>query len=287
MNVKIVADSASDLSKEYYNEYNIEMIPLNVQLDEKQYADVKEIDPKTIYDAMRNGKTPKTSQPAPEAFKAVFTECAEKNIPLVYVSFSSELSGTHQSAKIMEEIVKTDYPDAPLHIIDSKCASTGYGLVILHIAKLAKNGASVDEIIEAANYQAEHMEHIFTVDDLEYLYRGGRVSKTSAFVGGLLKIKPILNVKDGKLVPIEKLRGSKKVLSRMIELMDERGTDFKNQTIGINHGDDLERAEALATMIVDKYDVDRNNIVIEMVGAVIGAHVGPGTLAIYFLNKPN
>lgn len=286
MNVKIVADSACDLSKEHYNEYDIEMIPLNVHLDDKAYADVKEINPKTIYDAMRAGKAPKTSQPVPEAFKSIFTEYAEKNEPLVYVSFSSELSGTYQSAKIMEEIVKADYPNAPIHIIDTKCASIGYGLVVLYIAKLAKNGASVDEIVEAANYQAEHMEHIFTVDDLEYLYRGGRVSKTSAFIGGLLNIKPILNVEDGKLIPLEKLRGSKKVLKRMLELMDERGNDFKNQVIGISHGDDLERAEALSELIQEKYGVDKNNIVIEMVGAVIGAHSGPGTLALFFSDKP-
>ncbi|WP_405103246.1 DegV family protein [Oceanobacillus sp. FSL H7-0719] len=286
MNVKIVADSACDLSKEHYNEYDIEMIPLNVHLDDKAYADVKEINPKSIYDAMRAGKAPKTSQPVPEAFKSIFTEYAEKNEPLVYVSFSSELSGTYQSAKIMEEIVKQDYPDAPIHIIDTKCASIGYGLVVLYVAKLAKNGASVKEIVEAANYQAEHMEHIFTVDDLEYLYRGGRVSKTSAFIGGLLNIKPILNVEDGKLVPIEKLRGSKKVLKRMLELMDERGSDFKNQIIGISHGDDLERAEALSELIQEKYGVEKNNIVIELVGSVIGAHSGPGTLALFFSDKP-
>lgn len=286
MNVKIVADSACDLSKEHYNEYDIEMIPLNVHLDDKAFADGKEIDPKTIYDAMRDGKSPKTSQPVPEAFKSIFTEYAEKNEPLVYVSFSSELSGTYQSAKIMEEIVKADYPDAPIHIIDTKCASIGYGLVVLYVAKLAKNGATVDEIIQAAHYQAEHMEHIFTVDDLEYLYRGGRVSKTSAFIGGLLNIKPILNVEDGKLVPIEKLRGSKKVLKRMMELMDQRGADFKNQVIGISHGDDLERAEALSEMIQEKYGVSKNDIVIEMVGAVVGAHAGPGTLALFFSNKP-
>ncbi|MCF3942056.1 DegV family protein [Oceanobacillus alkalisoli] len=287
MNVKIIADSACDLSKDYYIEYGIEMVPLNVHLDNKDYADVKEIDPKTIYDKMRNGKAPKTSQPAPEAFKKVFTASAEKNEPLVYVSFSSELSGTYQSAKIMEDQIKTEYPDAPIHVIDSKCASLGYGLVVLHIAKMAKDGAAFAEIIEAAEHQANHMEHIFTVDDLEYLYRGGRVSKTSAFVGSLLKIKPILNVEDGKLIPLEKLRGSKKVLGRMIELMEERGKDFRNQTIGISHGDDLERAEQLASLIQEKFDVPKENIVIEMVGAVIGAHSGPGTLALFFSNQPN
>lgn len=286
MTVKILADSASDLSVAHYNEYDIAMIPLNIHLDDKQYEDTIGIQPKAIYDAMRNGKTPKTSQPVPEAFKDLFTESAKKNEALVYLAFSSELSGTYQSAKMMEELVKTDYPDAPIYIIDSKCASIGYGLVVLHIAKLAKSGASVEEIVKQAKHQAKHMEHIFTVDDLEYLYRGGRVSKTSAFVGGLLRIKPILHVDEGKLVPIEKLRGSKKVLGRMIELMEERGRDLENQVIGISHGDDIERAEALSKLIQEKFGVQQNNIVIEMVGAVIGAHAGPGTLSVFFSNQP-
>lgn len=287
MTVKIVADSACDLSIEHYNEYNIEMIPLNVHLDEKTYADGLDIEPITLYNAMREGKAPKTSQPSPESFQAIFTEYAKKNEPLVYISFSSELSGTYQSAKIMEEIVKQEYPNAPIHIIDSKCASIGYGLVVLHIAKMAKNGATVEDIIQAAKFQAEHMEHIFTVDNLEYLHRGGRISKTSAFVGGLLHIKPIIHLEEGKLVPLEKLRGSKKVLNRMIELMEKRGTDFQNQMIGISHGDDLERANLLASMIQEKFGIARESIVIEMVGSVIGSHVGPGTLALFFSNQPN
>jgi len=285
MAVKILADSASDLNQKHIEEYDLEIIPLNVHLDDKQYADSFEIDPKTVYDAMRNGKAPKTSQPAPEAFKELFTACAKNKQPLVYLSFSSELSGTYQSAKVMEEIVKSDYPDAPLHVIDSKCASIGYGLVVLHIAKLAKSGASVEEIVHAAEHQASHMEHIFTVDDLEYLRRGGRVSRTSAFVGGLLNIKPVLHVDDGKLVPIEKLRGSKKVLGRMVELMEERGKDLNNQVIGISHGDDLEKAEALRDLIHERFGIDKENILIEMVGAVIGAHAGPGTLALFFSNE--
>ncbi|MFC4559251.1 DegV family protein [Virgibacillus kekensis] len=283
MTVKIMTDSASDLSKEHYNEFDIEMVSLTVHLDEKEYADGKEIQPKTIYDAMREGKSPKTSQVSPESFKSVFTSYAESKQPLVYIALSSELSGTYQTAKMMEQEVKETYPDAQLQVIDTKCASLGYGLVVLRAAELAKNGASFEEIVEMAKYHANHMEHIFTVDDLEYLYRGGRVSKTAAFVGTLLKIKPILHVEDGKLVPLEKIRGSKKLLNRMLELMEERGTDFSNQRIGISHADNLETAEKLATMIKEKFGTE--NIVIEMVGSAIGAHAGPGTLALFFLNS--
>ena len=287
MKVKILADSACDLTQEHYDKYDIEMVPLKVLLDGQAYADSIDIEPKTIYEVMRNGKSPTTSQATPEDFKDVFTACAEKNEPLVYISFSSGLSGTFQSAKIMEDEIKSEYPDAPLYLVDSKCASLGYGLVILHAAKMAQAGATAEENVASDQHQAKHMEHIFTVDDLEYLYRGGRVSKTSAFVGGLLKIKPILHVEDGKLVPIEKLRGSKKVLSRMVELMEERGKDLENQVIAISHGDDVERAEQLASMIQDKFGVKRENIIIEMIGAVIGAHAGPGTLSLFFSNQPN
>ncbi|MDO6449271.1 DegV family protein [Oceanobacillus profundus] len=286
MTIQILADSASDLSLKHYNEFNIEMVSLTVHLEEKEYEDGKTIEPKSVYNAMRDGKSPKTSQVSPQTFKSVFTTYAKANKPLVYIAFSSALSGTYQTAKMMEQEVKEEYPDAPIHIIDTKCASIGYGLVVLHAAKLAQNGASLEEIMEAATYQAEHMEHIFTVDDLEYLYRGGRVSKTAAFVGTLLKIKPLLHVEDGKLIPLEKIRGSKKVLGRMLELMEKRGTDFQNQTIGISHGDALETAEKLASMISEKFGVEKDNILIEMVGSAIGSHSGPGTIALFFSNKP-
>ncbi|SET14556.1 EDD domain protein, DegV family [Oceanobacillus limi] len=283
MTVKILADSASDLSKTHYNEYDIEMVSLTVHLEEKDYEDGQTISPKKVYDAMREGKAPKTSQVSPQTFKSVFTSYAESNQPLLYLAFSSELSGTYQTAKMMEQEVKEDYPDAPIHVVDTKCASIGYGLVVLEAAKMAKAGKTVEDIQEDAKRRAANMEHIFTVDDLEYLYRGGRVSKTAAFVGTLLKIKPILHVEAGKLVPLEKIRGSKKLFGRMLEIMEERGGNFENQTIGISHGDDLERAEQLAEMIRNKFGV--KNIEIEMVGSAIGAHAGPGTIALFFLNK--
>src|SRR5690625_1993315 len=282
MTTKILADSACDLTEEYYTKLDIDVVPLTVHLSDEEYEDGIEISPKTVYNAMRDGAAPKTSQVSPQTFKTIFTSYAEAKQPLVYLAFSSELSGTYQTAKMIEKDVKDEYPEAILHVIDTKCASIGYGLVVLRAAKLAKEGADVKQIIDMATYHAEHMEHIFTVDDLEYLYRGGRVSRTEEYVGSLLKINPILHVDDRKLIPLEKIRGSKTVLNRMIEIMEERGVDLKNQTIGISHGDDLERATKLADMIKEKFGAE--TIVIEMVGAVIGAHSGPGTLALFILN---
>ncbi|WP_047986189.1 DegV family protein [Ornithinibacillus californiensis] len=283
MSIKIMADSASDLTKEYFNEYDMEMVSLTVHLDETDYKDGIDILPKNVFDAMRKGKSPKTSQVSPQTFKDIFTEYANSNQTLIYLAFSSELSGTYQTAKMMEQEVKEEYPDADIHVLDTKCASIGYGLVVLNAAKMAKEGKSKEEIIDDATKRALHMEHIFTVDDLEYLKRGGRVSKTAAFVGTLLNIKPILHVEQGKLIPLEKMRGTKKLLGRMMELMEERGGNFENQVIGISHGDDLERAEQLAEMIKEKFGV--KEFVIEYVGSAIGAHAGPGTIALFFLNK--
>src|SRR5690625_3529865 len=158
------------------------MIPLTVHLDDKEYRDAIDIDPKTVYDSMRQGTMTKTSQVSPQTFKTVFSSYAKENKPFIYLAFSSELSGTYQTAKMIEQEVKEEFPDAEFQVIDTKCASIGYGLVILHAAKLAKNGASLAEIAASGIKHAQNMEHIFTVDDLEYLKRGGRVSKTTAFV---------------------------------------------------------------------------------------------------------
>lgn len=282
MNVQILADSACDLSEEYYKKYSIDMMPLTVQLDGNDYEDAKTISAQTVYEAMRKGKIPKTSQVSPQIFRTTFEKYAKNNQPCVYFAFSSELSGTYQSAKMAEQEVKEDYPDWELEIVDTKCASLGHGLVVLRGAQLAQEGATLKEIVEVGAFHAQHMEHIFTVDDLEYLYRGGRVSKAAAFVGSLLKIKPLLHVENGKLVPLEKIRGAKKVFKRMIEVMEERGKDFEDQTIGISHGDDIERANQLAEMIKDTFNP--KEIHIEMVGSTVGAHAGPGTIALFFLN---
>lgn len=282
MSVQIIADSACDLTTEDFQQFQIERASLTVHLDDQNYQDGKTISAKKVYDAMRAGKSPKTSQVSPQDFAEIFTKHAEANTPSLYLAFSSELSGTYQSATIAAKEVLEKYPDWKLQMIDTKCASLGYGLVVLRAAQLAQEGGTLEEITANSQYHADHTEHIFTVDDLEYLYRGGRVSKSAAFVGTLLKIKPILHMVDGKLIPLEKIRGSKKVWPRMLDIMEERGTDFSNQTIGISHGDAEQTAQALATMIRERFNV--KDIQIRMVGSSVGAHSGPGTIALFFLN---
>lgn len=283
MSVQIIADSACDLPLEYMSENNITMVPLWVHLDGKDYEDQISIKPKVVYDAMRNGKAPKTSQVSPQAFYELFEQLAKDKQPGLYIAFSSELSGTYQTAVMMRDEVKAKYPDLELEIIDSKCASLGYGLVIMEAAKQAAKGKSLNELIQTAKYWSTHMEHLFTVDDVEYLARGGRISKTSAFIGGLLNIKPLLNVEDGKLVPLDKFRGKKKLMRAVLDEMEKRGDHLDKQIIGISHGDDLETAQEYKEAFKDRFGND--SVFITSVGATIGAHSGPGTIAIFFLNK--
>lgn len=282
MNVHIIADSACDLPLEYFEDNSISFLPLSVDMNGEQLQDQKDIKPKQLYDAMREGVVVKTSQASPLLLKEVFTKLAKSGTPSLYVAFSSELSGTYSTAMMVRNEVIEEYPSFELVIIDSKCASLGHGLAVKYATDLAQSGRSLHEIETAVKSYCQKMEHIFTVDNLEYLARGGRISKASAFVGGLLNIKPLLHVENGKLIPLEKIRGRKKVFRRIIELMKERGGNLQNQTIAISHGDDEEAAKQMEAMIKEAFSP--KDIYINYVGAVVGAHAGPGTLAIFFLN---
>ncbi|MDF0726987.1 DegV family protein [Cytobacillus sp. S13-E01] len=285
MHIKILTDSASDLPLHFYKDNDVTMFPLVVQLDGQDYEDLIGIQPAQVFVAMKEGKTPKTSQVSPHHFKEVFTKLAQDKIPAIYIAFSSELSGTYQTSIMIKAEVEEEYPDLDLTIIDTKCASLGFGMVVRAAAELSGKGASKTDIIEAITFNSTHMEHIFTVDDLEYLARGGRVSKASAFVGGLLNIKPLLHVEDGKLIPLEKIRGKKKVMKRIIEIIGERGKDLKNQTIAISHADNEETVLELQEQLKEKFGCE--SFFVNTIGATIGAHAGPGTIAIFFLNETN
>ncbi len=285
MSVKILADSACDLPLDLFNSLNIDLLPLVVQIDDQQFYDLETIQPKELYDQMRNGKAPKTAQVPPARFEEAFLKCAEKNETCIYIAFSSVLSGTYQTSILVKDDVLEKHPNFDLTIIDTQAASLGYGLIVKKAAELAQVGKSKEEILSTIDFYCAHIEHLFTVDSLEYLYRGGRVSKTSAFVGGLLNIKPILNVENGKLVPLEKMKGRKKVLKRIVEIMKARGDNLNQQLVAISHGDDLETAEMLRDII--KEECGTEEFLINNIGCSIGAHVGPGTIAIFFLNKRN
>ncbi|MES9735070.1 DegV family protein, partial [Bacillus sp. AP50] len=279
-----ITDSAADLPVELLQAYDIDLIPLRVYDEaETEYLDGVTLESVTLLQKMREGAVYRTSLPSLETFQEKFVSYAKEGNPCIYLAFSSELSGTYQSSVVIKEEVKETYADLDLEIIDTKCASLGQGLVVLEAAKMAKDGASKEDILNRVAFLMNHMEHIFTVADLQYLVRGGRLSKVAGFIGGLLNIKPILNVEEGKLVPLEKVRGKKKVLSRIVDIMEERGKDLKGQTIGITHGDDLETAEALKSLITERFGCEV--FIVNTIGAAIGAHTGPGVITLFFLNE--
>ncbi|HHK5556007.1 DegV family protein [Bacillus cereus] len=284
MGVKIITDSAADLPVELLQAYDIDLIPLRVYDEaETEYLDGVTLESVTLLQKMREGAVYRTSLPSLETFQEKFVSYAKEGNPCIYLAFSSELSGTYQSSVVIKEEVKETYANLDLEIIDTKCASLGQGLVVLEAAKMAKYGASKEDILKRVDFLMSHMEHIFTVADLQYLVRGGRLSKVAGFIGGLLNIKPILKVEEGKLVPLEKVRGKKKVLSRIVDIMEERGKDLKGQTIGMTHGDDLETAEALKSLITERFGCEV--FIVNTIGAAIGAHTGPGVITLFFLNE--
>lgn len=281
--MQLFADSGSDLPKEFYEEHHVQLLPLRVQLNDQEHLDVLDINPKEVYDSMRQGIHPKTSQVSPEIFLTHFEELAKKKEEGLYIAFSSNLSGTYNTAVMIASQVREKYPDFKLKIIDSKCASLGCGLLVKEAVALRNQGSSLEEVTTKITSLAEHMKHLFTVENLDYLAAGGRISKSSAFIGGLLSIKPILHVEDGRLVPLEKIRGRKKAINRIIDMMAEQGGDFTNKVVGISHGDDLEFAKEVQSLIEQK--LQPKSFEISMVGSVIGAHAGPGTIAIFFADK--
>ncbi|WP_438434789.1 DegV family protein [Gorillibacterium sp. sgz500922] len=283
MTIQLFTDSAADLPKDLVQRYGIEVLPLMVIDGDKEYEDNVTLEPAELFRGMREGTAYKTSQISYQALYDRLIPYAEKGQSCLYLAFSSQLSGTYQTGTMVANDLKEHYPDFELEVLDTKCASFGEGMVVLKTAELAAEGKSMAELVEAAGFYAHHMEHIFTVDDLKYLLRGGRVSPIAAFIGGILQIKPILDVEDGKLIPIEKVRGRKKVFQRMIEIIRERGAALDKQTIGISHGDDLEAAEQVAAMIKEAFGTPE--VLITMIGASVGAHSGPGTIAIFFLNR--
>ena len=283
--MRIFADSASDLPKEFFEKENVILFPLRVHIENEEFEDIRTIHSSKVYEAIRNDIRPKTSQVSPDEMINAFEKLARDGEEGFYIAFSSELSGTYGTAIMASEQVREEFPDLKLTVLDTKAASLGYGMLVKEAVKLRSQGHPLKEIIERVRFMADHLESLFTVEDLDYMAKGGRISKGSAFVGGLLNIKPLLHVENGKLVPIEKLRGRKKVIKRIVELMEERGEQLEKQIISISHGDDEEFALMMKEAIEEQFHP--KSVEIYMIGSVIAAHTGPGTLAVFFLNKLN
>lgn len=284
MGYRIVTDSTIDLTQKMIEELELTVISLRFTIDGKTYqdkSDLSEMPTETFYAKLREGKMSTTSQVNADEFTRTFEPILEAGEDVLYIAFSSGLSGTCQSAYIARDELKEKYPERKIYVFDSLCASMGEGLLVYQAALLKRAGTDIDSLYKWLGENVLRLCHWFTVDDLNHLKRGGRVSTTAALVGTMLGIKPVLHVDDeGHLIPVSKVRGRRQSLDALVQKMGETAIHPGEQTIFISHGDCLKDAEYVADQVRAKFGV--KNIQINFIGPVIGAHSGPGTVALFF-----
>jgi DegV family protein with EDD domain len=286
MKTIIITDSCCDLPLEYINENNIPVISLTFHFKGREYKDDfgKSIDYKTFYDEVRKGEMSNTSQINAYIFEEIFKKYISEGYSIIYIAFSSALSGTYNSSLIARENILDENKNADITIVDSRSASMGQGLIVYYANEMLKKGASKQEIVDWLENNKLRVNHWFTVDDLNHLKRGGRVSAASAAIGTILDIKPILHVNDdGKLIPVTKVKGRKKSIKTLAEELKNKIVNPEEQTIFISHGDSFEDAKMLEKIILEEVKV--KNVLINYVGPVIGSHSGPGTIALFFIGQ--
>ncbi len=279
----IFTDSACDIAPNTLKEWGVEFCSLSLVFagSDKEYSD-HELESKVFYDRMRNGEQPKTSAANMGKFMTYFEEFAKQGKDVLYLAFSSGLSATCNFAREAANEVMSEYPNVKITVVDSLCASAGYGLLLYMICQNKLAGMSMDDNAAFAENNKYKVNHWFTVDDLKYLKAGGRISATTALVGSMLNIKPVLNMNnEGKLVSVSKVRGRKAAIKALADEFGKAAIDKKDGTIFISHGDCIDDANLLADMINGDYGA--NVDIITNIGPVIGSHSGPGTLALFFL----
>lgn len=279
----IITDSCSDLPLEYVRKRDLPILSFTFNyMGEDRKDDLGQTLSYTdFYNGIREGHMSTTSQVNSHTYVDFFRPYVELGKPIIYMCFSSALSGSYNNAVMARQMLLEEYPEASISIIDTLSASMGQGLLVHLALELRDQGFGYKEIIEWIENNKRRLAHWFTVDDLEHLRRGGRLSGAAAFIGSILSIKPILHVdSEGRLVPVSKVKGRKKSLKSLLEKMQETAVNPEQQTIFISHGDAPEDANYLADMLRDQLGV--KNILINHIGPVIGSHSGPGTVALFF-----
>ncbi len=279
----IFTDSACDLKPELLNELGVQYRNLTFRFNdsEKEYSN-EDMPVEEFYEKMKAGGIAKTAAVNADAFAAEFEKILQDGKDVLYVGFSSGLSTTFNSARIAAENLKEKYPDGKIIVVDTLAASAGEGLMVYLTVEEKKKGATIEEAAEFVTNLIPRMGIWFTVDDLVYLKRGGRVSPTAAFFGNLLGIKPVLYMdNEGHLIPVSKVRGRRTAITALADQYTNRAVDKENGTVFISHGACMKDAELLASILKERHGVTVK--VLTDVGPVIGAHSGPGTLALFFV----
>lgn len=281
---KLYSDSTADLSEEILRNMDVSIVKLTFEMNGRNYCD-GEISMESFYKKLREGAVSKTAQIGPSTYEEVFEKEILAGNDVLYLGFSSGLSGSFNSSCIARDNLLEKYPDAKIICVDSLCASTGEGLLLYKADEKKKSGMDIDNLAKWLEATKLHLCHVFTVDDLKFLRRGGRVSATAAFAGTLLGIKPVLHVdNEGHLIPLGKVRGRKHSLEKLVDMMQERVGGWENPIVMICHGDARSDAEYVEKLVKERFGM-QTDVKLCYTGTVIGSHSGPGTLALFFMGE--
>lgn len=281
---EIFTDSSADLPKELIEKYDLKVMQLEVTIDEKEPVLNKDVDIKSFYDQLRAGANAKTSAVTLGYFEEHMRAALEAGKDILYIGFSSGLSATYNNGVIMLKELESEFPERKIYYLDTLCASVGQGLLVYYAAKLRKQGETLETVFEKITLMKDNIHHQVTVDDLMFLKRGGRLDATSAVVGTVLKVKPLIIMDEaGHLQNVAKTRGRKNALKEMYQKFLENQNLEEFGTVAISHADCIEDAKVLETMV--KEDFKGTEVIISDIGPVIGAHTGPGGLALCYLGK--
>lgn len=282
----ITTDATSDLPSDYLEKHNIKIIPIYYSFDNIIYGDELKLEPQEFYTKMRNGDMPVTMAANPDTTSSLFESLLKEGYDILHIAFSSALSGTYNVAGIAARDLSEKYPDSKIIVIDSLCASLGEGFLVHKAIGLKEEGKNIDEVANWIIKNQLSICHMFTVNDLFHLHRGGRVSRAAAVIGSLINVKPVLHVNDeGQLIPLNNIRGRKKSLVALVDEMEARliNYDLKNDMVFISHGDCIEDAEYVAKLVKERFGIEKT--LINSIGPTIGTHSGPGTVALFFMGN--
>lgn len=283
----ILTDSSADLTAELVAELGVEVIPLSFTMEDKTYynfPDNRDIDPADFYNRLRNGAMATTSAVNVATYTDTIEPMLKEGKDVLVLAFSSGLSATCRSAQIAAEELMEQYPDRKVYVVDTLCASLGQGLLVWYAANLKKEGKTIEEVRDWTEEHKLNLCHWFTVDDLMFLKRGGRISAATAVLGTMLSIKPVMHVdNEGHLIKVGTARGRNASLKALVDHMVQTAQDPGKQVVFISHGDCLADAQKVADDVKSRFGVE--TVIINYVGPVIGAHSGPGTVALFFMGS--
>lgn len=283
----IGACSCCDLPPGYAQQRNLIVLPYHYFMDGNEYIEDQEDETaiQFFYNKLREGSVSTTSMVNTETFENLFRPVLESGRDMLYIVLSSGLSGSYNNAKMISEKLSKEFPQRKLYVVDSLSAARGFGLFVHLLLNLRDEGKSIDEVYAWAQANAAHLIHWFAVDSLDHLRRGGRVSRATAFLGTMMNIKPVLRFdNEGKIIPVEKIRGRKKSMIELVDKMEGQFTNPEGATVFIGHGDALEDAQFVEKLVWERYPQIKE-IFIHYIGPIVGTHSGPSTIALHYLGN--